>query len=768
MLFKKNIWSLFYLILAISSLTLLSLFFSKYQTLEHAIFKELSSLNRLISNNFHSTLVENELLLDILGNNLLENQTYLDQTKSQQLLKKMLDAKPELAGFGLVDPQGRFLSLSGSAAIDKLPNLLEMNASKESFERALKSERMVLGSTYFFAPLDAWVVPLRKALRDEFGQVVAVMTTGIRIDDRGFLGKTDLGQNRGILFANAYNQSRIYISGIRPEQYPQYYSENIPPAVIDDINSQLIRNYGVSITQAQSGAHEGPYFFEHYSNTFEHAALQSAAYDPDYGVWAIVAESASRLNHTLIKTFVDYLLIFIVFNAIIFWLIKTIHRNESRTRQTLQFHANHDPLTGLYNRYHLQQIFKQRGLQKTHAYSVLFIDLDNFKNINDAFGHGIGDKILVQVSKRLQSFVSQSEQIFRFGGDEFVVILFDSDKDIPIAREIIQTLSQSYEVDGMSFNIGASIGIARSTEENFFIDTLLSQADMAMYEAKKRKNSVEVFSDEIKQLSDRKMFIEHHLRRAMEHGEIYVVYQPQFNRQGELYGVECLARWENPELGFVSPDEFIHIAEEIGIMPGLGLFITQTALNAMAALQLRSGHYFRVSVNVSVKQFLDPHFYRKFMAAIRDSGLQSSDVTLEVTESLFIEELDRVLPVLQQLHAQHVSIALDDFGTGYSSLCMLRKLPINELKIDRSFVEHMLQDLKDQGLVKSIIEIAQKVGMHTLAEGVEVQQQAELLAKFGCDVYQGYLYSKPLKLNEFEAFLESYEAEKKKPLNANV
>ncbi|MBD3754377.1 MAG: EAL domain-containing protein [Gammaproteobacteria bacterium] len=768
MLLKKNIWSLFYLILAVSTLTLLSLFHSKYQTLEHAVFNELASVNRLISNSFHSSLVENELLLDILGNNLLENQTYLDQTKAQQLLKKMLYTKPELAGFGLVDPQGHFLSLSGSMDIDKLPNLLDMDASKESFERALQSERMVLGTTYFFPPLNAWVIPLRKALRDETGDVVAVMTTGIRIDDKNFLGKTDLGQNRGVQFVNAHSQSRIYISGIRPEQYAQYYSEGIAPDVIHDINSQLVQNYGLTVIEAQKQADQGPYFFEHYSNTFAHTALQSAVYDADYGIWAVVAESASRLNHTLIKTFVDYLLIFIVFNAIIFWLIKTIHHNESRTRQTLQFHANHDPLTGLYNRYHLQQIFKQRSLQKTQVCSVLFIDLDNFKNINDAFGHGIGDKILVQVSKRLQTFVSHSEQIFRFGGDEFVVILFDSDKDIPIAREIIQTLSQSYEVDGMNFNIGASIGIARSTQENFFIDTLLSQADMAMYEAKKRKNSVELFSDEIKQLSDRKVFIEHHLRRAMEHGEIYVVYQPQFNRQGTLYGVECLARWENPELGFVSPDEFIHIAEEIGIMPDLGQFITQTALREMAEVQLRSSHYFRVSVNVSVKQFLDPHFYQKFMTAIGDSGLQSSDVTLEVTESLFIEELDRVLPVLEQLHAQNVSIALDDFGTGYSSLCMLRKLPINELKIDRSFVEHMLQDLKDQGLVKSIIEIAQKVGMHTLAEGVEVQQQAELLAKFGCDVYQGYLYAKPLKLSEFETFLESHEAEKKKPLNANV
>lgn len=751
---KKNIWSLFLLILLVSSLTLVALFHSKYQILEQAVFKELGAVNKLVANSFHSTLVENELLLDILGNNLLENQTYLDQAKSQQLLGKMLQNKPELAGFGLLDPNGRFLSLSGTHDTRHLPNLLQKADSRESFERALQSPRMVVGNTYYFPPLDAWVIPLRKALRDADGKVVAVMTTGIRIDDAGFLGKTDLGSQRGVLFLNAHSHARIYISGIKPTQYSQYYTQTISAAVLDEINAQLRRNYSLTINEAQTRASGEPYFFEHYSNTFKHTALQSAIFDPDHGVWTIVAESAARLNEALLDALLDYLLIFILFNLIIFWLIKTIYRNENRTRRTLQFHANHDPLTGLYNRYHLQQIFKQRALLKTPAYSVLFIDLDNFKNINDAFGHGIGDKILVQVAQRLQKFVSKSEQIFRFGGDEFVVILFDVQRDVAVAQEIIQSLSESYRVESHHFNIGASIGIARSSEETFFIDTLLSQADMAMYQAKKHKNSVAIFSDELKQLSDRKALLEHHLRRAMALDEIYVVYQPQFNREGRLYGVECLARWQSSELGAVPPDEFIRIAEEIGIMPELGRFITRTALYEMAKIQLACGQQFRVSVNVSVKQFLDPNFYNDFMSAIQQSGLESHDVTLEVTESLFIEELDHVLPILQKLHAQSVNISLDDFGTGYSSLCMLRKLPINELKIDRSFVEHMLSDLKDQGLVKSIIDIAQKVGMHTLAEGIEVPQQAELLAKFGCDVYQGYLYSKPLKRDDFKAFLE--------------
>ncbi|MDG6777200.1 EAL domain-containing protein [Thiomicrorhabdus sp. zzn3] len=753
----KNSWSVFYLILLTNTLVLLLLTYGKYQDLKQDKYAELGALTKLLSHSMHSKLVENELLLDLLGKQLLEDNRYQDRDKTQALLKGMLESNRSLGGFGLVNPQGDFIAVSDNIDPSQLNNLLEQEITRDSFKQALNRDQLVLGRTYNFKAGSQWALPLRKALRNASGKVVAVMTTGLRVDNNSLFDDSDFKQSRRAMLINAHNYFHIYFSGLNADQYRSVYSRPLTPQSIASISSSLQKDYGVTLQQAQQFNPNVPLFMERHSDFFKGTIIESAIYEPVYGVWTVISEPVSVFYNRLWDTFSQYLLIFVLSNFMIYGLVRTFSRYEASTRKKLLFQANHDPLTGLYNRNYLNHKFQNHDELKQRI-KVLFVDLDNFKNINDTFGHAVGDKLLIQVANRLRRFVSEQEQVVRFGGDEFVVLLFDGQNEQQIAASIIQTLSETYLIEGMRFNIGASVGIAYAVPHQYSLETALSHADIAMYQAKKRKNSIEIFSDELQNQLTRKTALEHHLRSAVRNREIYLTYQPQLTPQQELYGVEALVRWNNPKLGQVSPIEFISVAEEIGIMPQLGRFIAQTALVEIGELQQRLNSHFKLSINVSVAQFMEAGLCEELTQSILDSQLQSKQITIEVTESLFIESLDRILPILKRFKAQHISLSLDDFGTGFSSLSLLRKLPINELKIDKMFVDDIQEGGDDGGLIENIIDIAQKMGIHTVAEGVEHAYQAKALETYGCDLYQGYLFAKPLTKAELEQFILDKQA----------
>jgi len=740
------------MILATNTIVLLLLTYSKYHDLEHEKYREQESLAKLLSHNFRSTLVENELLLNLLGNQLIEKNLYQNQEQTHDLLKSMLTTNPTLGGFGLVTPQGDFIAVSDNIDSSKLDNLLEKEITHDSFLRTLDSNHLVMGKTYNFKAGKHWAIPIRKALRDDSGRVVAVMTTGLRVDNGTFLNESDFINNRRITFLNAHNLFRLYFSGLTPDRYKEAYADAIPQKMVDDMNRSLIENYGLTLKEAEKSHPNIPLRIERKSSFLNKTIMESAIYDPRFQVWTLVSEHKDRLYSKVWSDFSQYFAIFLLSNIIIFGLIRTFSRYERETRRKLLFQANHDPLTGLYNRNYLNRRFKTK--EDIHSpFKVLFVDLDNFKNINDTFGHAVGDKLLVHVANRLKRFVSEYEQIIRFGGDEFVVLLFDDQPEEEVAQSIITTLSETYVIDNMRFNIGASIGIAYAHPHEVSLDTILSHADIAMYQAKKRKNSIEIFSSELQNQLKRKTAIEHHLRSAVRNKEIYLTYQPQLTSNHELYGVEALVRWHNSQLGTIPPNDFIEIAEEIGIMPQLGQFIAQTALTEISMLQKRLKCRFNLSINVSVAQFMDSGLSEELTQAILKSRLNPEQITIEVTESLFIESLDRVLPTMHDFKEHGIKISLDDFGTGYSSLSLLRKLPVNELKIDKMFVDDLQEEVEDCKLIENIIDIAGKLGMHTVAEGVENEYQASALKKYGCDLYQGYLYAKPLTYKELKAFI---------------
>jgi len=758
MFFKRNLWAAYYLIVVISLLALGLLTYSKHDSLHKEQSLSNASIAQLLSAAFKSTLSQNELLLDILGNSLLENQRYKNIEQTQKLLKQMLKGKPTLLGFGLFSPDGDFITTSDNFDTSvNFPNLMEQEESRNSFLRTLTSNKMELGRTYYFPPSKSWVIPLRKALRDGNGKVVAVITTGIKIENGSFLGNNNFSKNRQFALINDINQYRIYTAGKDSLDYSRLYSAPLKNEVLNDFNQILKDSYSTSLKEIRDNNKSVTINYRYPSELLQEVSDSVAVYDPQHQVWTILLESSTTLNKKLSNSVLQYFLMILVTNLIIFWLFKIIADSEKNTRKRLMFQANHDSLTGLLNRNFLEKEYEQSS--NLMSSTLLFIDLDNFKAINDNFGHQIGDKLLQIVAERLSNFVENKERLIRFGGDEFLLFVDETHDEKEKAANIIAALSKHYLIEGKEFILGASIGISVPIGSQQSLATRLSQADLAMYAAKNRKNVFEYFSDELYQKSLRRMAVEQQLRTALPNNEIFFVYQPQMLANGSVHGVEALARWMNPTLGFVPPDEFIQVAEDIGMMPELGKMILQNTLLEVEKLQQKLSFEFQLGINISVKQLLDPEFLSDFKNNLAHCQINPKRLTLEVTETVFIEEIEVLLPLLEELKSTGVSISLDDFGTGYSSLSLLRNLPLSELKIDKSFVNHINEDEKDQGLAASIINIAKKIDANPLAEGVETEEQFNLLKKLGCEIFQGYYFSKPLTLQDLETFLQNMKAQ---------
>ena len=752
---NKNIWTVYYLILFISVIVLLGVVYAKHSQLHNDFYSKNEASLKLLTKSIESSLTENELILDILGSRLLENNLYKDSKNTHQLLKQTLETKPSLAGFGLLDTKGNFIAVSDNVNVSLLPNLLYSKGSEESFKATLNSTSAVIGKSTFFAPINSWLFPVRKALRDNNGKVVAVMSTGITLKDiSNFTGFTE-AENQSLAIINIRNQHRVFDSQASTEDYAEVYSRPIPKSALESTNKVLMKRYGFTFDYLKNHMPDQPLSGENLDSLTGKSMIGSLLYNSKYNLLIILKEPVSAVRNEFIVSVLLYLYTFLMIHLLILWLVKRINKNEKKAHADLLYQAEHDPLTSLYNRNYLEKNFNKQLSKTNEDISLLFIDLDNFKHINDTFGHPTGDKLLKLVAQRLLGFSIYAQQMIRFGGDEFVIVMKgQSHHDFEIAKQIIETIAVSYLIDDLNFTIGASIGIAREKESTCNLDTLLSHADLALYQAKNRKNWVAVFSEELELQSQKTSSIEHHLRSAIEANEIYLNYQPQLNNKAELHGVECLVRWQNKDLGFVPPDEFINIAEEMGIMPILGSHITDLALTEMARLQSRLNKRFHISINVSIKQFMQEQFFEEFTSSVKNSGIPFKYITIEITESILIEDIDFILSILDQFRRKGIAVSLDDFGTGYSSLSLLRELPIQELKIDKVFVDDILDDSKDASLVKNIINIANEFGMYALAEGIETEAQLNQLQKFGCDLYQGYYFSKPLNIEDLEQYIK--------------
>jgi EAL domain-containing protein (putative c-di-GMP-specific phosphodiesterase class I) len=358
-------------------------------------------------------------------------------------------------------------------------------------------------------------------------------------------------------------------------------------------------------------------------------------------------------------------------------------------------------------------------------------------------------------SLRLKEIKKHGDILVRYSGDEFLLVRYDIKKEqmTQLVENVLELLSEPFTIRGLSVVLGISIGAASYPNDGGDFNETKKYADMALQEAKKEKNCYRFFEESIKQKHLRVSMIERELKTALDNDEIYMVYQPQIKSDGTIYGVEALVRWENRLLGFVAPDEFIQIAESTGVMVKLGRYIINRSLKEASEVQKRREAEFRLSINISVKQFKESNFYENLLESIEERGFTKSLLTLEITESLFIENKNEVLSLLGKIRAQGIKISLDDFGTGYSSLSLLRKLPVDELKIDKSFIDDLGHNLDAASIVRLIILISMQLGIGLVAEGVERVEQKDILRGYGCDFYQGYYFSKPLKKDDLLDFL---------------
>ncbi len=419
--------------------------------------------------------------------------------------------------------------------------------------------------------------------------------------------------------------------------------------------------------------------------------------------------------------------------------------------------ANYDSLTGLANRSLLNDRLQQAILAAANygtRLAVVFVDLDRFKFINDSLGHHVGDELLRAMAERLKSSVRESDTVARLGGDEFVLLINgqrDPDAVAVVLERMLSDISQPWTIPQGDFNVTCSIGVALYPDDGDTAETLLKHADTAMYRAKEKgRNNFQFFTAELNALITQRLELENKLRRALERQQFELHYQPRIDMETRrVIGAEALIRWQVSDHEIVPPSRFIPIAEEIGLIAPIGKWVLRTACEQNKAWQDAGVGFFLVSVNVSARQFRQENFVHVVADVLRETGLDPAYLEIELTESAVMHDTRQFIAMLSELSDLGVQISLDDFGTGYSSLSYLKRLPVDRLKVDRSFVQDIATDADDATIVRTIIALGHNLGVKVVAEGVENEQQLEFLRDNHCDELQGYYFAKPMSASDF-------------------
>lgn len=433
------------------------------------------------------------------------------------------------------------------------------------------------------------------------------------------------------------------------------------------------------------------------------------------------------------------------------------------SQEQLDFLAHHDPLTNLPNRL----LFNDRldhAIQRAHReekqLAVLFLDLDRFKNINDSLGHPIGDILLMKAGERIRKLLREEDTVARLGGDEFIIVVEEikETQDVAVlAGKLMEAFSQSFQVKGHELHITVSMGISLYPRNGEDGATLVKNADTAMYRAKEEgRNDYQFYTTALTTAVFERLTLETALRQALEHNQLVLHYQPQYKLEtGQVVGAEALVRWQHPDMGLVSPAKFIPLAEETGLILPLGEWVLHTASMQMQAWLAAGLDFGRIAINISGVQFQRADIVETIKRVIEQTGISPEHLELEITESFIMQRTKWAISVLDKLKDLGVSMAIDDFGTGYSSLSYLKRMPINKLKIDRSFVRDIIEDPNDEAITRAVLALGQSLQLEVVAEGIETREQAVLLKSLHCDNGQGFLYSKPLPAEEFSNLMKN-------------
>ena len=748
---KRNIWTLYFLIVIVGVALLgVSLQQRWQETLSDETAHQLSRAE-LISQSVHSLFRTQELVLDVVGRELLDSGEPLEERREMPLLDNILSVNPALVGFGLARPDGTLVRISTNMDTSRLPNLLENPSTAEGFRQALESDVMVVGRTYYMDALGAWLIPIRKALRADDGSVVAVMTAGLEIGAEGSVLGQDLHdgpEDSVILFREADKYVQVMSrEGATPERYSALQ-------INEERLSAQRRDFEERTGKTMADIMASPEAVYFHMTRDQRDYLIASTFDARYQIWTVSETRFAPLYRDFMGTLVTYVIGFVLGAWLLYLLFRVIDRAEGERREELLYRARHDDLTGLLNRAGLLDRLEGR-LSQARPFSLVVINIDNFSGINDRFGLEYGDHTLVEFGRRLERLAERHDDLARLGSDEFAIVTPNT--NIPsltdACRALVEDLAQIFEVGGLRLQVGASVGVARYPEDGDSLSKLIRSAHLALYEAKQSRNAVCVYKAEMETAYLRRLNVEQRLRYGLASHALYMVYQPQVNDAGETIGLEALVRWQDEELGFVSPAEFVDVAEKSGLMIPLGNFVLDTSLREFRQLIDKVQLPLDLAINISVIQFCQPGFVDTVLNALKTHDVSPSSLVLEITETLFMGNFGQVLQTICDLRSHGIRLAMDDFGTGYSSLSLLRQLPLDELKIDKSFVDGIVEDEKAANMVRSIVAIARSHNMSLIAEGVEEQAQAQALIKMGCLRFQGYYFSRPVPMADVRQVL---------------
>ena len=444
---------------------------------------------------------------------------------------------------------------------------------------------------------------------------------------------------------------------------------------------------------------------------------------------------------------------------------KTLERTQvlEEQKNKLDYQAHHDYLTALPNRVKFQKEIQKIIDNKKNINSnlaILFIDLDHFKNINDSFGHDIGDQVIKITADRIRQCIRKDDCLARFGGDEFVVLIdnYEDKNDLEaVAENIISCISKPVLIDNMTMFVSCSIGISMHQDEIDSYHDFIKYADTAMYKAKERgRNNYQFYTSDMTEVAFERVLMETSMRFALEKEEFVVHYQPQVDgRLNKIVGMEALVRWNHEKMGLISPATFIPLAEETGLIIALDQWVMKTGMRQMKEWHEAGLNPGRLSLNLSVKQLQEEDFIDVVKNILKETGCKAEWIEFEITESHIMYNVTEAIETLERIKSLGISIAIDDFGTGYSSLSYLKKLPVDKLKIDRSFIMDIPDNKEDAAITNAIIDIAKNLNLEVIAEGVETKQQKEYLLQSGCHLIQGYIYYKPIPAKDIEHVLKN-------------
>ena len=694
--------------------------------------------------------------MDITGRKQMEEQLKNSEERYRQIVQTSMD------GFAIIDSGGRFLD--ANAAYCQMigytrDEFLNMHISdveaKEKPEETAQHIREIIAKGY--ARFDT-----RHRRKD--GQVLEIEVSNVFQPDgnggRFFAFLRDITERR-----RAEEELRIAAIAFESNEGITVTDAN---KVIVRVNRAFTRLTGYSAEEAvgrtpsflQSGRHDRTFYQQMWATLKQEGFWQGEIWNRRkngkiYAEWLTISAvfgPDGRVTH-YVGSFSDI-------------------TQNSEAQAEIHRLAYYDPLTHLPNRRMLQDRLGQAlaaTARNGQNGAILFLDLDNFKTLNDTRGHDIGDKLLAEAAQRLKASVREIDTVARLGGDEFVVILEDMGADAGeaaiqvrlVGEKLREILAQPYDLDGRQFYCTASIGVSLFGEHGTTVEEMLKHADLAMYHSKTGgRNTLHFFDPAMQAALDTRSALEGELRQALARGELRLFYQPQVDGARHAIGAEALLRWAHPGRGLVAPDKFITLAEETGLILPIGYWVLQTAC---AQLKVWEGdprtRHLQLAVNVSARQFRQPDFVAQVRQVLLETGADPTRLKIELTESLVLDDVADTIKKMTDLRSQGVGFSMDDFGTGYSSLTYLKQLPLDQLKIDRSFVRNLPADPNDAAIVQAIITMGQTFGLNVIAEGVETGAQHEFLGLRGCHAFQGYLFGKPVPIEEFEPLLVKGEGE---------